>query len=245
MVKKNLPNIILLVLVTGCAGLLIFLYKSFGLGLFLNTLGGCIIVVGVLAFIFFLSIDPGYGWAKNVNFIANYIAISATVVVLLTGVALLFLGRKIHVDAIQNAKDIGRCQELKNKNVADVIGRDWYFLTDRKDNGNLILYLFQKKGEVKNFKVIAIESLKENVRNIREILISSVFYQEPVVVKARGGACAGVFEGDVVTLSSEDAKNKSNTSFDVLVAYGEDGEKAGQERKKFQLDFASENEYCF
>ncbi len=245
MIKKNLPNIILLVLFVGISCFLVYFYKSFGLGLFLKNKGIFVIIIGMLAFVFFLSIDPGYGWSKKINLTANYITISIAVVVLITGFLLLLLGGNIHENTVEKEIEKARCRNMLSENARDAVDSKWYFLTDKNDDENLALYLFQKKGEIKNFKLIAIESLKGNIGSIKEIQISSAYYKNPVVLQARDGDCTGVFEGNIITRKPEKPEGVSKNSFDVLVVYNEHSTNAKGGKKKYQLKYQLKNKYHF
>ncbi len=242
--KKNLPNIIILLFLSVSSGLLIFLYRSFGLGLFLKSFGIFMLIAGILVFIFFLSIDPGYAWSKTVNFNANYIAISAAVFICIAGSLLFFLGREIHDTTIQKASEMTRCRDLLNGHVGETIGKEWYFLSDRKDEKDLSLYLFQKRGEAEKFKIIAIDSSPGNTERVREIRVNSVYGLSPVVMVAEDGVCSGIFEAEILTHRPENLKVDSKVSFDVLVAYNEKEKRAAGGGKKIQLNFQLESDFC-
>lgn len=243
--KKNLPNIVLLILFAVFAGFLVFLYKGFGLGVFVKALGIVMFSAGVLAFLFFLSIDPGYGWSKTVNFNANYITISVSIAVSIVGLVLFLTGRTVHITTIQEQAEAARCRSMVEGNVGDVIDSEWYFLSDRKGDEKLSLYLFQKKGEIKNFKLIVINSSNDVEHKIRDIKVSSAMSEDSVILQARDGACSGIFEGNVMTHMPKTSAGKPITKFDVMVDYVNKGVTKRGKQKEFQLGYELENIYCF
>jgi hypothetical protein len=238
--KKNLPTIILLILIVGSSALLVYLFQSFGLGLFLKAIGIFMLLAGIFVFIFFLSIDPGYGWSKTVNFNAHYIAISAAVIICIAGVLLFYLGREIHVSAIQEESQKTRCQKMLDGQVEEVVGRKWYFLSDKQDDDDLSLYLFQRRGETEKYKIIAVDSARDNADQVQEMIVSSAVSKNPVVLKAKGDTCVGIFEENINTSKPDNLPVGSSVEFNVLVKFSKNETSQKNVQKQVQLH----SEYC-
>ena len=62
--RKHLPNILLCIVVLANIYFMTRYIRNNGMGMFLSTTGIVFLILGIVIFIFFLSIDPGYGWTK-------------------------------------------------------------------------------------------------------------------------------------------------------------------------------------
>ncbi len=238
--KKNLPNIILLILLSSSSVLLFYLFKSFGLGMFLKAFGIFMILAGIFVFIFFLSIDPGYGWSKKVNFNSNYLAISAAVIICIAGSLMFFLGKEIQVSTFLEESEKTRCQQMRDGLVGNALGKDWFFLSDKKIESSVTLYLFQKRGEAEKYKVIVVDSPEGNANEVSKVNVSSAYCKNIEVFQAKGDFCAGIFEGDIVTRSPEGVAIGSKVIFNVKLTFNASGSSVVSGQKNIKL----QGEYC-
>ncbi len=98
--KKSMPTILSFII--GCtliAGTGWYCFH-FGVGKSLSAFGFILLAAAILLFLFFLSIDPGYGWTRSDNFNKNYIVIFITLAIFIIGVALIFIGQHLSKEQV-------------------------------------------------------------------------------------------------------------------------------------------------
>lgn len=196
----------------------------YGLGAFLSTAGIVFSLISILVFIFFLSIDPGYGWSKSKNLHKNYIMISGSISVCVIGVILFVIGQRLNAIETQANKTRQRCQDIRNGKTAEVLKEDWYKLRDEKIFEGVRVSLFQKKDDEAQYKIIAAVSAETNAMSLRKILISSQAMATPIALVDEDLLCPEVFEKNIVIPSHGGQERVEQIKFDVLVRYTSGGD---------------------
>lgn len=215
--KKHLPNILLLIVVLANLFFIGSYVRNNGLGLFFSTTGIVFLVLGVFIFIFFLSIDPGYGWTKSIDLTKNYIMIFVSMAVSITGIVFIVTGQHINELQVQAENKQIRCQELIAGNAAEVLKKDWFSLRDQKKQDPLKVYLFQKKSDRNNYKIIATINNQNFPKVIRNLTISSRALPQPITVEENDTRCPGVFEKEISIDFDKHQKLKELVQFDLTV----------------------------
>lgn len=221
--RKYLPNLIFLTLLTCIISLFLFLFKRFDLGVTVEALGGVMTAAGLFSFIFFLSIDPGYAWTKSVNFNTNYVIMTVAGIIFIAGVALLSIGNNIHSLAVKEKDENIRCRSMVSGKVENVAGKDWYKLHDSRILGKLSAYLFRKRGGNEKYKVVVVNSARNQAPSIQQVMVSSKFIAQPIIIKEREGVCASVFEHDLKLdrMRLKQEGKEDSIGFDLMVTYHE------------------------
>jgi len=62
--------------------------------------------------LFFLSIDPGYGWVKSANLHKNHIVVSIFIVLFIVSVGLIIVGQRMTGHQTQAHLDNGRVERV-------------------------------------------------------------------------------------------------------------------------------------
>lgn len=195
--KKHVPNIILLFVVLVNLFFMGRYIWNNDLGMFLGINGIIFLVLGIVIFIFFLSVDPGYGWVKSIDLTKNYILIFTSMAVCMAGIVFIVIGQHMHELHAESASEIKRCQELIVGDVDEVLKRDWYSLRDQQNQESLSVYLFQKKSDRNNYKIIATVKNSKSVWSVRNFTITSDSIPLPITANSKESACPGVLERDI------------------------------------------------
>lgn len=215
--RKHLPNFLLLIFVLTNIFFMALYIRNNGLGLFLRTTGIVLVVLGVIIFIFFLSIDPGYGWIRSIDFTRNYIMIFSSMAVCILGAVFIVTGQhlnELYRTALNMEK---RCQQLIAGKATEVLQRDWYSLRDSHALENIHVYLFQKKSDRNDFRIIATVDQERTNNIIRDIVISSQAMPRQIAVDSRDSICPGVYEKDIFIAYEELQNSGGNVRFDLLL----------------------------
>ncbi len=94
-IKRYMPTLLLLI-VLACAVSFSLLYLfHHGLGRFLRLAGYVFLATSFLSFLFFLSIDPGYGWISSPDLQKNHMALSIFIILFILSIGLILLGRQM------------------------------------------------------------------------------------------------------------------------------------------------------
>lgn len=93
--KRYMPTILFLIILLSLLSFSLVFFLQHGLGKSLSLVGYIFLVASILSFLFFLSIDPGYGWATSVNLYKNYIVISVLVVLFIISIVLIVVGHQV------------------------------------------------------------------------------------------------------------------------------------------------------
>lgn len=215
--RKHLPNILLLIFILTNIFFMGLYIRNNGLGLFLRTTGIVLVVLGVIIFIFFLSIDPGYGWIRSIDFSRNYIMIFSSMAVCILGMVFIVSGQ--HLDDLyrRTLNMEKRCQQLIAGKATQILQRDWYSLRDSHSLENIHVYLFQKKSDRNDFRIIATVDQTRSNEVIRDIVISSQAIPRQIAVDYQDSICPGVFEKDIFIEYGELQKRNGEVRFDLLL----------------------------
>ncbi len=220
--KKHLPNILLLTVILTNIFFMGSYIKNNGIGLFLSTTGIVFLILGVIIFIYFLSIDPGYGWSKSIDLTKNYIMIFTSMAVGMTGIVFIVSGQHMNDLHIQKTNSQIRCKELLAGNVEEILKKDWFSLRDQKKAKPLSVYLFQKKSDRNNYKIIATKSDQSTIRFKTNLVISSNLISNPIVVEENNSVCQGVLEKDISIDFEKHQKLNEFVQFNITVTIPED-----------------------
>lgn len=193
-----------------------------GLGLFFNTTGIIFLILGVIIFIFFLSIDPGYGWTRNIDLTKNYIMIFTSLAVSIVGIVFIVTGQHINELHVQDQDKKSRCKELIAGNAENVMKKDWYSLRDRKEQGPLNVYLFQKKSNRNNYKIIATINEPNLPLVTGDLTISSELIPQPITIAGKDSVCTGIFEKDINIDFNRHQQLREQVKFDLTMTIFED-----------------------
>lgn len=189
--------------------------KRNGVGLFLSTTGIIFLILGVIFFIFFLGIDPGYGWIKNIDLTKNYIMIFVAIAVVFAGVALITIGHHLNDLKILAEKKQIRCEQILTGKAANVLNEEWYVLRDSKRQEFLHAYLFQKKSNRNNYKIII--SHDPGIQySIKNLIISSPAIPTPINAEEES-ICPGVVEKDINIDFVLHQKLEEHVGFDISI----------------------------
>ena len=93
--KRYMPTILLLIILLSLLSFSLVFFLQYGLGKSLSLVGYIFLVASILSFLFFLSIDPGYGWTASGNIYKNHIVISIFVVLFIVSVVLIVVGHRV------------------------------------------------------------------------------------------------------------------------------------------------------
>ncbi len=93
--KRYMPTILLLIILLSIVSFALIFFLHYGLGKSLSLAGYILLAASILSFLFFLSIDPGYGWIKPSNLYKNYIVISILVTLFILSVILIVVGNRV------------------------------------------------------------------------------------------------------------------------------------------------------
>jgi len=211
--------------------------------MFFSTTGIVLLVLGIIIFIFFLSIDPGYGWTKSIDLSKNYIMIFTSMAVVMAGVVFIISGQHMNDLHVQSIKAKMRCQELVSGNVAKVLKKDWYSLRDQKRKKPLQVYLLQKKSDRNDYKIIATFNDAESKQIVRNFTITSDSIPQSIAVDKNDSSCPGVFEKNISIDFDIHQKLNEQIQFDLLITVTEDDahetDRAGNEKT---VQFTLKNE---
>lgn len=94
--KKYMPTLLFLLIVLGCASFFVLFFVENGMGGLLSLIGYILLAASVLSFLFFLSIDPGYGWTKTVNLHKNHRLVLVFLTLFILSVGCIVLGQRIN-----------------------------------------------------------------------------------------------------------------------------------------------------
>lgn len=208
----------------GFVALTVLFLRHYGIGGSLNTLGIIFTIGSVLIFVFFLSIDPGYGWVKSTNYTTSYIVISISVLICIVGVILMALGSGIHEGRLRVIAEENRCKSFQEGNVVRVMADDWFYLSDKKQLNDIDVYFFRKRGDVSLFRILAVVD-QGKVNMVSELEVYSELLAKPVNITSAECLCPGVFEREFCISNSKKEQLSGNAQFTVT-AKGS-GEAAG------------------
>ncbi len=220
--KKQMPNILLVIIVLVNLLFMSMYVGNNGLGRFISTTGVVFLAIGVVVFIFFLSIDPGYGWVKSIDLRKNYILIFTSLAICMVGAVLIVIGQHRHELHLETLAEVKRCQGLQAGNVAEVLKKDWYSLRDRQIHGALTVYLFQKKSNRNNYKIVASVNSEKSTQELDSLTISSETIPQPLSLDWQECVCPGVFEKDVSIDFERNQQLNQQVQFDLLMTMSED-----------------------
>ena len=212
-----------------------------GLGMFLSTTGIIFLVLGIIIFIFFLSIDPGYGWTKTIDLSKNYIMIFASMAIGITGVVLIVIGQQINEMYMQTLNEAKRCRQLLSGNAEEVLKQDWYTLCDQMNEDFFEVYLFQKKSNRNNYKIAVIKKSMESARTVKNLIITSELIPQLIMVNNDDSACSGVLEKDISINFKRNQQHNGNVRFDLLLTITDEATITPSEREK-KIQFSLKNE---
>jgi len=181
----------------GFLALAVLFLRHYGLGGSLNTLGIIFTIGSILIFVFFLSIDPGYGWARSINYSVSYTVIATSVVICIVGIMLMALGRGMHEGEERKLAASNRCDALRAGEATKVMAEEWFYLASEKNMTDISLYLFRKRGDIAAFKIVVLFEPGELGASVKELVISSPLLEQPIKVMAEECLCPGVYEKDL------------------------------------------------
>lgn len=214
--NKYLPNLLLVLVVSANIFFMGRYIRNNGLGMFLSTTGMVFLVLGLVIFIFFLSIDPGYGWSKTIDLTKNYIMIFTSMAIGIAGVVLIVVGQQmneLHVQSLNNDK---RCRQLISGNAAEILKKDWYRLRNQKSRAGISVYLFQKKSDRNSYKIIGTIDDAKSSPAIKDLTITSMFIEQPIVANKNDSTCPGVFEKNISINLDRNQELNEQVQFDLV-----------------------------
>ena len=215
--KKHMPNILLIIVVLANVFFISQYILKNSLGMFFNVTGIVFLILGIFIFIFFLSIDPGYGWTKSIDLTKNYIMIFTSLSVSIAGIVLIVTGQHINEIHVKSINDSKRCEQLLNGNAEKILIKSWYTLQDQDNKGSLNVYLFQKKSNRNNYKIIATLNDSGTTQNIHDLTISSVALPLPIIINTKDSVCPGVIEKDISIDFDKHQKLSEQIQFSILM----------------------------
>ena len=219
--RKKLPNILLAIVVLVNIFFMGTYIRNNSLGLFLSTTGIVLLILGVIIFIFFLSIDPGYGWTKSIDLTKNYIMIFTSMAVSIVGVVLIITGQHMNELHVLSISEKERCQDIMGGKIAEVMKRDWYTLRDRLSQDKLDLYLFQKKSDRNNYKIIATIRDANISQTINNMAITSDSIPNTLYAVANNSKCPGVLEKNISIDFDKHQQTAGTVKFNLAVTVSE------------------------
>ena len=113
--KRYMPTILLLIILLSLLSFSLVFFLQYGLGKSLSLVGYIFLVASILSFLFFLSIDPGYGWAISGNLYKNHIVMSVFIVLFIVSVVLIVVGHRV--------------SELRNRTISEHRGTEQLVVT--------------------------------------------------------------------------------------------------------------------
>jgi len=212
-----MPNILLLIVVLANIFFMSRYIQYNGLGMFFSTTGIVFLILGIIIFIFFLSIDPGYGWTKSIDLTKNYIMIFTSIAVSLAGIVLIVTGQHMNELHLQSISDSKRCQQLMSGNAEKILLKNWYSLRDQDSKDSLDVYLFQKKSDRNNYKIIAALNETGTAQTVNNLTISSVAIPQPITINMKNSICPGVIEENISIDFDKHQKLNEQVEFDLLI----------------------------
>ena len=240
--KKHIPNILLVIVVLANVFFISQYIRNNDLGLFFNVTGIIFLILGIFIFIFFLSIDPGYGWTKSIDLTKNYIMIFTSLSLSIVGIVLIVTGQHIHEIHVKSISDSKRCQQLLNGNAEKILIKNWYTLQDHNNKDSLNIYLFQKKSNRNNYKIIATLNDTGTIQNIHGLTISSVALPQPIIINTKDSACPGVIEKDISINFDNHQKLDEQVQFRILLTiYGNLTDEQSRTPSKQTMSFSLRN----
>ncbi len=93
--KRYLPTLLLLIFLLTFISFSVAFFLHNGLGKSLCLLGYILLAASILSFLFFLSIDPGYGWVKSVNLHKNHRFVFLFILLFITSIGIIVLGLQL------------------------------------------------------------------------------------------------------------------------------------------------------
>jgi len=111
--KRYMPTILLLLILLSFGSFALVFFLRYGLGKSLSLVGYILLAASVLSFLFFLSIDPGYGWITSSNLYKNYIVISILVTLFLVSILLIIVGDRVSESQNHTICQYGETEHLK------------------------------------------------------------------------------------------------------------------------------------
>ncbi len=240
--KKNIPNILLVIVVLANVFFISRYVQTNDLGMFFNVTGIVFLILGIFIFIFFLSIDPGYGWTKSIDLTKNYIMIFTSLALSIAGIVLIVTGQHIHEIHVKSISDSKRCQQLLNGNAEKILIKSWYTLQDHDNKDSLNIYLFQKKSNRNNYKIIATLNDTGTTQNIHDLTISSVALPQSIIINTKDSACPGVIEKDISINFDKHQKLGEQVQFNILLTIsGNLADKQSETISKQTMSFSLSN----
>ncbi len=184
--------------------------------MFFNMAGIVFLILGIVIFIFFLSIDPGYGWTKSIDLNKNYILIFISIAVCVTGVVLIVTGQYMNELHEQAINERNRCQQMIAGNAEGLLKKELYSLRDQENRPPLRTYLFQEKRNRGNYKIIATFNSTSTGQRVRSIRISSGSVPQQISINTEDSVCPGVFEENISIGFDGHNKQNEQVQFDLL-----------------------------
>ena len=99
--KRYMPTLLFLLIVLGCASFFVLFFLKNGLGGSLSLIGYILLAASILSFLFFLSIDPGYGWVKSTNLHKNHRLVLLFIVLFIVSVSFIVLGQMMGASQVR------------------------------------------------------------------------------------------------------------------------------------------------
>jgi len=116
--KRHLPTLLLLIILSSFVSLSLVFFLHNGLGKSLSLIGYIFLAASILAFLFFLSIDPGYGWVNSANLHKNHIVVSIFIVLFIVSIGLIVVGQRMTGHHTQAHLDNGRVERVGQSGAA-------------------------------------------------------------------------------------------------------------------------------
>ncbi len=93
--KRYLPTLLLLIILSTFISFSVVFFLHNGLGKSLCLIGYILLAASILSFLFFLSIDPGYGWVKSANLHKNHRFVFLFIILFIVSISIIILGLQL------------------------------------------------------------------------------------------------------------------------------------------------------
>ena len=139
----------------------------------------------------------------------------------IAGIVLIITGQHINELHIKSISDSKRCQQLLSGNAEKILVKNWYSLRDQDNKNSINIYLFQKKSNRNNYKIIATLNGTGTTQTIHDLTISSVAIPQPITIDTQDSECPGVIEKNISINFDKHQKLGEQVQFSISITTSE------------------------
>ncbi len=110
--KRYLPTLLLLIILSTFISFSVVFFLHNGLGKSLCLIGYILLAASILSFLFFLSIDPGYGWVKSANLHKNHRFVFLFIILFIISIGFIVLGLQLSASHPRLIDTHGRAEQM-------------------------------------------------------------------------------------------------------------------------------------